>query len=90
MQKAIAVVTPGGSYTTLSINSLPDSLANLTANATSIISGDAVSGVLTNESPYIAYSFEGVADQILTINMDATTGNLDTLLQVVDLQRQSD
>ncbi len=79
-----AVVTSGGSYTTLSINSLPDSLANLSANATSIISGDAVSGVLTNESPYVAYSFEGVADQILTINMDATTGNLDTLLQVVD------
>ncbi|MCY4105120.1 MAG: DVUA0089 family protein [Chloroflexi bacterium] len=51
--------------------------------ATEIVGGQAT-GTLLAEQPYQIYSFEGRTGQVVTINMAATAGTLDTLLYLID------
>ena len=54
------------------------------ANASPIVVGSTVSGVITNESPAKAYRFEGTANNNISISMQAQSGSLDTYLVLLD------
>ena len=43
-----------------------------------------VTGAITNETPYVTYSFAGVGGDVISVDMQAVGPNLDTLLQIVD------
>lgn len=73
-----------GLYNDADINSLPAPLATLTADAQPITRDVAITGLITNDLFYDAYSFEGQANELISIDMSATTGSLDTLVQLID------
>jgi hypothetical protein len=53
-------------------------------NPTPITRDTAVSSALTSQQPYQVYSFSGVANEVVSVLMNATSGSLDTLLMLVD------
>lgn len=63
---------------------LPDTPEAIFAAATPIDFGVSVSGVILNETPYQAYSFEGRTNDSVTISMEAGGGSLDTFLFLID------
>lgn len=66
-------------------NDLPATAATVSADATPITVGASVNGTITNESPYVAYTFAGTANDLVTIDMTAIAGNnLDTFLFLLD------
>ena len=77
-------VVPGGVYPPSSVALLPSSFDAARQVATPIARDLAVVGEITNAQPFIAYSFEGIANELITVDMQATGGSLDTLLQIVD------
>ena len=77
-------VVPGGVYPPSSVTLLPASLDLSAHIATPITREVAVVGEITNARPFVAYAFEGVANELITVDMQATGGSLDTLLQIVD------
>ncbi len=77
-------VVPGGVYPPSSVTLLPATLDLSTHLATPITREVAVVGEITNARPFVAYAFEGVANELITVDMQATGGSLDTLLQIVD------
>ena len=79
-----ATVVPGGAYPPSSVTLLPGSFDLASQVATPVARDVAVVGEITNARPFIAYSFEGVANELITVDMQATGGSLDTLLQIVD------
>jgi hypothetical protein len=63
----------------------PPSAVGLNINDTIALSGDApVSGVISSAQPYQTYGFSGQAGQVVSVQMDASSGNLDTLLLLLD------
>ncbi len=44
----------------------------------------AVTGILTAQQPYVAYGFAAQAGDVISVQMDANSGSLDTLLLLVD------
>lgn len=79
-----ATVVPGAVYPPSSVTLLPSSFDIVNQVATPLARDVAVAGAITNEQPFVAYSFEGVANELITVDMQATGGSLDTLLQIVD------
>lgn len=77
-------VVPGGVYPLSSVTLLPASFDLSAHIATPITREVAVVGEITNARPFVAYAFEGVANELITVDMQATGGSLDTLLQIVD------
>ncbi len=71
-----------GLYTDTAVLPLP--AAEFIANAVPITRDVPVEGIITSPSYYQAYSFEGLANEIITINLNATSGSLDTLLLLLD------
>ncbi len=69
------VVNNGGINAGLDINQVLQSL-----DAASTPLAESVTGTLTNDTPAIAYTFEGTANSNVTLNMNATSGSLDTYL----------
>ena len=64
---------------------LPVSAQTLLATeSTPILIDTVVQGTITNQQPWQTYTFEGLAGQIVTIDMTATQGSLDTLLLVLN------
>ncbi len=63
---------------------LPDTAAAIIAAAQSISIGSSITGTITNQVPYEAYSFTGQTNDLVTIDMSATSGNLDTFLFLID------
>ncbi len=63
---------------------LPDSAAAIIAAAQPVSIGSSVAGTITNKAPYEAYSFEGQTNDLVTVDMSATSGNLDTFLFLID------
>lgn len=64
---------------------LPDTKENILVAATPIQFGISIDGLITNESPYQAYSFEGRTNDSVTVSMEATGGgSLDTFLFLLD------
>ena len=58
--------------------------SGLLTGQTPIEPGSSVSGVIDADNVFQTYSFTGVAGDIVTIRADATSGNLDTLLFLLD------
>ncbi len=63
---------------------LPASAATIIAAAQPVQIGSSVTGVITNQEPFDAYSFEGQTNDLVTIDMSATSSNLDTFLFLID------
>ncbi|PJF39868.1 MAG: hypothetical protein CUN54_07440 [Phototrophicales bacterium] len=82
------IIGPDGTVTTgpSGINSdvLPGPVNELLAAATPIERNTPVSGVITNNQPFQTFAFTANANDIVTINMNATLGNLDTQLILLD------
>ncbi|MBL8153866.1 MAG: PPC domain-containing protein [Anaerolineae bacterium] len=51
---------------------------------TSLVAGSPVAGDITNRQPLQVYSFAGQAGQVISVEMNATSGSLDTLLLLLD------
>lgn len=62
----------------------PVSVQDLLASAQPIARDVPVVGTITSGNYYQAYSFNGIANEIITISMTATGGSLDTLLLLLD------
>ncbi len=56
----------------------------LLSGQTPISAGQSVSGVIDADNVYAAYSFTGKTGDIVTVRMDATSGNLDAFLFLLD------
>ena len=82
--EGVASVVPGGVYPPSSVTRLPGTYNFGVDVATPIVRDVAVVGAITNAQPFIAYSFEGVANELISVDMQAIGPNLDTLLQIVD------
>ncbi len=67
------------------IRSLDVPIADLMAAGTTPIAKDiAQTGVITSDNPYEVYTYEGLAGEIISAELLGTSGNLDTLLLVID------
>jgi hypothetical protein len=53
-------------------------------SAMRIVDGQTVTGSITGNNPFDLYTFEGRAGDVVTISMDATSQNLDTMLYLID------
>lgn len=63
----------------------PPTITGLTLTpATTLAQSIPVNGVLTSALPYQVYSFSAQAEDIVSLQMDATSGSLDTQLILVD------
>ena len=56
---------------------------NEIAGADNIAIGSTVSGVITNDQPATAYTFDATAGQSVTVSLDAQTGSLDSYLALL-------
>lgn len=83
-QDTTASIGRGGVYPDSSLNILPDTPAAILSKAVPIGRDSTVTNALYASQPYVSYSFEGQADEVVSINLRATSGSLDTLLQLVD------
>ena len=77
-------VNRGGVYPDSSLNVLPDSTFNILGNAQPIQRGNPITGAIFEEQVYQAYNFQSQGNENVAISLTATSGSLDTLLQVVD------
>lgn len=68
----------------VNVNDLPVPSSQILAAAVPIAIGDTVTGFLDNTTFYQSYSFEAAANVLYTIAVEATSGSLDTLVQVLD------
>lgn len=71
-----------GLYTDTTV--LPVPLAQLVSNPQPIERDVPVTGLLTSSNYYDTYTFSGQANELVTINMNATSGSLDTLVLLLD------
>jgi len=79
-----AVLGAGGAYPSSSFTRLPRSY-NFAADAPQPIQRDvAIAGEISNQQPFRSYSFDGAANELVSIDMRATSKNLDTLVQLID------
>lgn len=79
-----AELSVGGAYPDSSLTLLPGGFDFASVVATPILRDVAVRGVISNEQPFLAYSFAGAADELISVDMQAIGPNLDALLQIVD------
>jgi len=79
-----ATVSSGSAYPDSSINNLPSGFDIATSPSIAIDRNIPVVGNITNDEPYTAYSFAGVAGEIVSIDLQTQVSSLDTLVQVVD------
>ena len=77
-----AVFNDGGVYNTSSLNILP--AGDVIGSAVPITQDSPVIGELSNDQPFISYVYAAQANEIISVEMNAISGSLDTLLQVVD------
>jgi hypothetical protein len=55
-----------------------------TPQASAIAFGDALTGRITNETPEVRYTFQATVGDVITIDMTAASGNLDSYLILLD------
>jgi uncharacterized protein YfaP (DUF2135 family) len=66
------------------LNALPASTGEILSAASPITIGSSVSGTVTNDEPYQAFSFTANANDLVTASMNAQSGSLDTFLALID------
>ncbi len=74
----------GGAYPDSSLTLLPAGFDITSVVATPIVRDVPVRGEISNQQPFLTYSFAGAADELISVDMQAIGPNLDTLLQIVD------
>ena len=79
-----ANLNTGGLYPSARLTAPPAGFDIATDTPANISAGIPVSGAISNESPYMTWSFMGEAGDVITAEMNAVGPNLDTLLQIVD------
>jgi uncharacterized protein YfaP (DUF2135 family) len=79
-----AALNTGGAYPDTSLTLLPAGFDFASASATPIIRDVPVLGEISNEQPFLAYTFAGAANELVSVAMQAIGPNLDTLLQILD------
>ena len=84
MPDGSAALNGGGTYPDSSLTLLPAGFDFANVAARPLARDVPVLGQISNVEPFLAYSFAGAADELVTINMQAVGPNLDTLLQIVD------
>ncbi len=72
------VMGESGVYT----DALAVSVQNLPA-VTELVRGVPQQGVITNAQPYAGYTFPGQANEIISVNLNAVSGSLDTMLYLL-------
>ncbi|MAU11297.1 MAG: hypothetical protein CL607_15860 [Anaerolineaceae bacterium] len=77
-------VFDGDFYPDTSLSFLPAPVDELVADAQPIGVDETVTDALYREQYYQSYSFQGAANDVVSIALEATSGNLDTLVQVMD------
>ena len=77
-----ADVFQGGDVVTL--DSLPYTATELVAVAQPIALEETLGGFIGNDQQYQTYAFEGLANQIVSINVFASSGSLDTYTALLD------
>src|SRR5690606_28382897 len=75
-------VGTSGLYTNPDV--LPIPASEIQAAAQPITIDSPITGLIVNEDFYDAYTFTGVANDLITVEMTATSGSLDTLLLLLD------
>jgi hypothetical protein len=63
---------------------LPAPPAELLAAAQPIAIGETVTGFIGSSRPYATYAFQATTDDLLTIDLSATSGSLDTFVALLD------
>ncbi len=81
---ATADVVPGGLYPPSSVTRLPGSYNFAADVPTPIVRDVPVIDQINNAQPYLTYSFEGVVNELISVDMQAQSDSLDTLVQIVD------
>ena len=81
---ATADVVPGGLYPPASVPRLPRSYNFAADIPTPIVRDVSVIGQINNAQPFVTYSFDGVANELITVDMQALSDSLDTLVQILD------
>ena len=79
-----AIVSAGGFNPSSSLTLVPNSYDSNTDTPTPIARDVPVVGVISNAQPFVTYSFAGAADELISLDMQATGQNLDTMLQILD------
>ncbi len=79
-----ADVVAGGLFPPSSVTRLPASY-NFASDIPSPITRDLpIQGEISNDAPFVSYSFEGAANELISVEMQALSDSLDTLVQIVD------
>ena len=81
---AVATIVPGGLHPPSSVTQLPSGYNFASDIPTPIARDVAVLGEITNAQPVVTYSFDGVANELISVEMRALSDSLDTLVQIVD------
>ncbi len=79
-----SLLNPGGRYPESSLTSLPAGFDFANVAATPIVREVPIAGEISNANPFLTYSFAGLANELISVNMRSTGPSLDTLLQIVD------
>ena len=82
--EAATEVVPGGLYPPASLTRLPLSYDFASDIPSPIARNTPVTGEISNEQPYLSYSFEGTANEVISVDMQALSDSLDTLVQIID------
>jgi hypothetical protein len=75
------IAGPGGFFDMKTANTLNYQAALSTATAISY--GQKVSGSITQQQPFVVYSFDGQQGDVVTVSMNATGGTLDPTLYLI-------
>jgi hypothetical protein len=77
-------INAGGVYPDSSLNLIPAPIAEIQANAVAIANDTLTVGAIFGEQSYQSYEFNAQPNELVTANVTAVNGSLDTLMQITD------
>ena len=81
---AAGMLRPGAGGVAPDVTRPPADIAEQLQLAVPLARNEAQTGLLTTSDYLDVYSFQGQANELVSVNMSATSGSLDTLLQLLD------
>ena len=81
---AAGMLRPGANGVATDATQPPANIAEQLQQAVPLARNEAQTGLLTTSDYLDVYSFQGQANELVSVNMSATSGSLDTLLQLLD------
>ncbi len=79
-----ATLSPGGIYRDSDLARLPSGFSAAASGASPLQLDVPAFGAISNAQPFLTYSFIALAEDIISVDMQAVGPNLDALLQIVD------